>query len=131
MADIVLWAALYPILSLTALEVGERSSQYLLTSLLQSVFCIPKYLSLFGAFFFFPLLSGELCSVRGWFDRVGQLPACKKAVQKILPGKELDALKNFLQKQPAPPTQRRENLATEVHDLPSLGTEKRKSKILK
>ncbi|XP_053492097.1 methionine--tRNA ligase, cytoplasmic isoform X3 [Ictalurus furcatus] len=86
-ADIVLWAALYPVLSNPALEAGE------------------------------------LRSVRGWFDRVGQLPACTKAVQKILPGKDLNALKNFLQKQPAPHSQRRENLPNETDDAEHVITE--------
>lgn len=58
-------------------------------------------------------VSGDLRSVRGWFERVGQLPACTKAVQKILPGKDLNALKNFLQKQPASHTQ--QNVPTEVY----------------
>lgn len=81
---------------------------------------------------YFSLVSGELRSVRGWFDRVGQLPACTKAVQKILPGKDLNALKNFLQKQPAPHSQRRENLPNEVYYLLSLGAKKRgKSEINK
>ncbi|KAI4871650.1 hypothetical protein NFI96_019898 [Prochilodus magdalenae] len=72
-ADVVLWAALYPTLSHPAFEAGE-----------------------------FP-------SVRGWFERVGQLPACEAAVQRVLKGKGLDALKNFLQKQPAPHIQRRDS----------------------
>lgn len=77
-----------------------------------SKFYISKYLS-FGVYF--SLVSGELHSVRGWFERVGLLPACTKAVQKILPGKELDALKNFLQKQPASQAQR--SVPSEVHCL--------------
>ncbi|MCJ8729412.1 hypothetical protein PDJAM_G00105960 [Pangasius djambal] len=80
-ADIVLWAALYPVLSDSALEAGE------------------------------------LRSVQGWFERVGQLPACTTAVQKILPGKDLKALKTFLQKQPAPHTQQKENLPSETEGV--------------
>uniref|UniRef100_A0AAR2KIG2 Methionine--tRNA ligase, cytoplasmic n=1 Tax=Pygocentrus nattereri TaxID=42514 RepID=A0AAR2KIG2_PYGNA len=65
-------------------------------------------------------LVGELPSVRGWFKRVSQVPACEAAVQRVLQGKGLDALKNFLQKQPAPHIQRRDSPssanATEVHN---------------
>lgn len=76
----------------------------------------PTYLSLLAVWY--SLVSGELRSVQGWFQRVGELPACTKAVQKILLGKEQNALKNFLQKQPAAQAQRRENLPSEVHCLP-------------
>ncbi|XP_066520845.1 methionine--tRNA ligase, cytoplasmic [Hoplias malabaricus] len=72
-ADIVLWATLYPVLSNTAFKSGESQS------------------------------------VRGWFERVGQLPACEVAIQRVLHGKGLDALKSFLQKQPAPHLQRRDS----------------------
>uniref|UniRef100_A0AAR2LTB2 Methionine--tRNA ligase, cytoplasmic n=1 Tax=Pygocentrus nattereri TaxID=42514 RepID=A0AAR2LTB2_PYGNA len=62
----------------------------------------------------------KLPSVRGWFKRVSQVPACEAAVQRVLQGKGLDALKNFLQKQPAPHIQRRDSPssanATEVHN---------------
>ncbi|XP_062853536.1 methionine--tRNA ligase, cytoplasmic isoform X2 [Trichomycterus rosablanca] len=52
--------------------------------------------------------AGELGCVRGWFERVAQLPACIKAVEKIQQGKGLDSLKSFLQKQPAPHTLHRD-----------------------
>ncbi|KAL7891665.1 hypothetical protein AOLI_G00011410 [Acnodon oligacanthus] len=90
-ADIVLWAALYPVLSNSAFEAGE------------------------------------LPSVRDWFKRVSQLPACEAAVQRVLQGKGLDALKNFLQKQPAPHIQRRDSPpianATETEDSEPVMTE--------
>ncbi|XP_036427075.1 methionine--tRNA ligase, cytoplasmic isoform X2 [Colossoma macropomum] len=90
-ADIVLWAALYSVLSNSTFEAGE------------------------------------LPSVRGWFERVGQLPACEAAVQRVLLGKGLDALKSFLQKQPAPHIQRRDSPpsanATETEDSEPVMTE--------
>uniref|UniRef100_A0AAY5EFS1 methionine--tRNA ligase n=1 Tax=Electrophorus electricus TaxID=8005 RepID=A0AAY5EFS1_ELEEL len=66
-ADIVLWAAFYPILADPDL--------------------------------------GELQLVRDWFERVGLIPACVRASQKVLQGKGLESLKNFLKKQPTPHTQ--------------------------
>nr|XP_055070067.1 methionine--tRNA ligase, cytoplasmic isoform X2 [Misgurnus anguillicaudatus] len=71
-ADIVLWAALYPILS----DSGFKA--------------------------------GDLRFVRGWFDGVSVLPACKAAAQKILHGKNPEVLKTFLQKLPTTQTQRRD-----------------------
>ncbi|XP_012696681.2 methionine--tRNA ligase, cytoplasmic isoform X2 [Clupea harengus] len=65
-ADIVLWAALYP----AFLENGLKTS--------------------------------ELKSTRTWFERVGVLPACQASVQTVLKGKGVEALKGYLQKQPAP-----------------------------
>uniref|UniRef100_A0A673G4X4 Methionine--tRNA ligase, cytoplasmic n=1 Tax=Sinocyclocheilus rhinocerous TaxID=307959 RepID=A0A673G4X4_9TELE len=80
-ADVVLWAALYPLLS----------------------------------------DSSELRSVRGWFERVGDLAACQAAANRVLHGKGVEALKTFLQKHPATQTQRRDSPtnATEVHSNPT------------
>ncbi|XP_041097683.1 methionine--tRNA ligase, cytoplasmic isoform X2 [Polyodon spathula] len=65
-ADIVLWGALYPLLSDSA------------------------------------FLLGDLKALRGWFERVCAVAACRKAVESILKGKGLQGLKPYLQKQPAP-----------------------------
>ncbi|XP_046870210.1 methionine--tRNA ligase, cytoplasmic isoform X2 [Hypomesus transpacificus] len=73
-ADIVLWAALYPVLSEPSLA---------------------------------QVLQG-LKSVQGWFERVGALQACKAAARKVLQGRGLEALKGYLQKQPAPQSQHRD-----------------------
>uniref|UniRef100_A0A671SDB7 Methionine--tRNA ligase, cytoplasmic n=1 Tax=Sinocyclocheilus anshuiensis TaxID=1608454 RepID=A0A671SDB7_9TELE len=55
----------------------------------------------------YPLLSDscELRSVRGWFERVGDLAACQAAANRVLHGKGVEALKTFLQKHPATQTQ--------------------------
>ncbi|MGH0180987.1 UNVERIFIED_CONTAM: hypothetical protein FKN15_025803 [Acipenser sinensis] len=74
-ADIVLWGALYPLLS-------------------DSTF-----------------LPGDLKALRSWFERVCAVAACRKAVESILKGKGLQALKPYLQKQPAP-SQRAETPAS-------------------
>ncbi|XP_058869039.1 methionine--tRNA ligase, cytoplasmic-like isoform X1 [Acipenser ruthenus] len=74
-ADIVLWGALYPLLS-------------------DSTF-----------------LPGDLKALRSWFERVCAVAACRKAVELILKGKGLQALKPYLQKQPAP-SQRAETPAS-------------------
>lgn len=66
------------------------------------------------------LFLGDVQSVRGWFERVGQLPACEAAAQRVLHGKG-PALKSFLQKQPAPHIQRKDSAnsanAAEVHNV--------------
>ena len=49
-----------------------------------------------------------LKSVQGWFERVGALQACKAAARKVLQGRGLEALKGYLQKQPAPQSQHRD-----------------------
>ncbi|XP_016107335.1 methionine--tRNA ligase, cytoplasmic [Sinocyclocheilus grahami] len=72
-ADVILWAALYPLLSDSSFDVGE------------------------------------LRSVRGWFERVGDLAACQAAANRVLQGKGVEALKTFLQKHPATQTQRRDS----------------------
>lgn len=41
-------------------------------------------------------------SVRAWFDRVGAMHSCQSAAQKVLQGKGLQAMKSYMQKQPAP-----------------------------
>ncbi|KAM9758925.1 methionine--tRNA ligase, cytoplasmic isoform 2-T2 [Menidia menidia] len=66
LADVVLWAALHPVLS-------EAT-----------------------------LVSDEHKSVRTWFDRVAALHSCQSAAQKVLQGKGLQAMKSFMQRQPAP-----------------------------
>lgn len=73
-ADIVLWAALYPVLSDPSLAPA----------------------------------AGELSCVQGWFERVGALQACRAAARKVLQGKGLEALKTYMQRQPAPHSQRRD-----------------------
>ncbi len=63
--------------------------------------------------------AGEMPSVRGWFERVGGLEACQAAARRVLQGNGVEALKTFLQKQPATPTQRRDGPANanEVHSV--------------
>ncbi len=57
--------------------------------------------------------------MRGWFERVGGLEACQAAARRVLQGNGVEALKTFLQKQPATPTQRRDGPANanEVHSV--------------
>lgn len=59
--------------------------------------------------------AGELRSVCGWFEWVGGLEACQAAARRVLQGNGVEALKTFLQKQPATQTQRRDSPAYEVH----------------
>ncbi|XP_041835884.1 methionine--tRNA ligase, cytoplasmic isoform X2 [Melanotaenia boesemani] len=66
LADVVLWAALYPVLSDSSLASGEQKS------------------------------------VKTWFDRVAAMHSCQSAAQKVLQGKGLQAMKSFMQRQPAP-----------------------------
>ncbi|XP_040015475.1 methionine--tRNA ligase, cytoplasmic isoform X1 [Xiphias gladius] len=65
-ADVVLWAALYPVLSDSSLALGERNS------------------------------------LKAWFDRVAAMHSCQSAAQKVLQGKDLQGMKSYLQRQPAP-----------------------------
>ncbi|XP_037108694.1 methionine--tRNA ligase, cytoplasmic isoform X1 [Syngnathus acus] len=48
------------------------------------------------------LASGEPKSVRVWFDRVAASQSCVSASHKVLQGKGLQAMKSFMQRQPAP-----------------------------
>ncbi|XP_056129754.1 methionine--tRNA ligase, cytoplasmic [Lampris incognitus] len=64
--DVILWAALYPVLSDSNLTSGEH-----------------KF-------------------VRAWFDHMVGIQACQAAAQKLLKGKGLEAMKSFMQRQPAP-----------------------------
>ncbi|XP_024125643.1 methionine--tRNA ligase, cytoplasmic [Oryzias melastigma] len=66
-ADVVLWAALHPILSDSSFTLGEHPS------------------------------------VKTWFDQVAAVHSCQSAVQKVLQGKGLQAMKSYMQRQPAPP----------------------------
>ncbi|KAM6977853.1 methionine--tRNA ligase, cytoplasmic [Aplochiton taeniatus] len=68
-ADVVLWASLYPALSITSLATGDHKT------------------------------------LQGWFERVGDVPACQAAVQRVLQGKGQETLKSYLQKHPAPHSQ--------------------------
>ncbi|KAJ8400774.1 hypothetical protein AAFF_G00391280 [Aldrovandia affinis] len=71
-ADIVLWAALYPFLS------------------------DPDF------------TAGALPQVRRWFQSVSLLDGCENAAYTVLKGEGLNALSGFLQKQPVPPSPRRD-----------------------
>ncbi|XP_072237935.1 methionine--tRNA ligase, cytoplasmic [Leuresthes tenuis] len=66
LADVVLWAALHPVLSDSSLASGEHKS------------------------------------VKNWFDRVAAMHSCQSAAQKVLQGKGLQAMKSYMQRQPAP-----------------------------
>ncbi|XP_013859609.1 methionine--tRNA ligase, cytoplasmic isoform X2 [Austrofundulus limnaeus] len=48
------------------------------------------------------LALSEHVSVRAWFDRVAVMHSCQSAAQKVLQGKGLQAMKSYMQKQPAP-----------------------------
>ncbi|XP_037535350.1 methionine--tRNA ligase, cytoplasmic [Nematolebias whitei] len=48
------------------------------------------------------LALSEHTSVRAWFDRVAALHSCQSAAQTVLQGKGLQAMKSYMQKQPAP-----------------------------
>uniref|UniRef100_A0A667X9B0 Methionine--tRNA ligase, cytoplasmic n=1 Tax=Myripristis murdjan TaxID=586833 RepID=A0A667X9B0_9TELE len=41
-------------------------------------------------------------SVQAWFDRVAAIQGCQAAAQKVLQGKGLQGMKNYMQRQPAP-----------------------------
>lgn len=101
-ADIVLWAALYPILSDSSFEAGKRTftCDFLALSVVFDV--------MFGTSENTFSRVGDLRFVRGWFDGVDVQSACQTAAQKVLHGKSSEALKTFLQKLPATQTQRRD-----------------------
>ncbi|XP_016525580.1 methionine--tRNA ligase, cytoplasmic isoform X1 [Poecilia formosa] len=65
-ADVVLWGALHPVLSVSSLVLSDHKS------------------------------------VKAWFDRVAAVRGCQSAAQKVLQGKGLEAMKSYMQKQPAP-----------------------------
>ncbi|XP_023180935.1 methionine--tRNA ligase, cytoplasmic isoform X1 [Xiphophorus maculatus] len=65
-ADVVLWGALHPVLSVSSLELSDHKS------------------------------------AKAWFDRVAAVRGCQSAAQKVLQGKGLEAMKSYMQKQPAP-----------------------------
>ncbi|CAJ1050404.1 methionine--tRNA ligase%2C cytoplasmic isoform X1 [Xyrichtys novacula] len=65
-ADVVLWAALYPVLSDSSLALDERKC------------------------------------VKTWFDRGAATQSLQSAAQKVLQGKGLQGMKNYMQRQPAP-----------------------------
>ncbi|XP_057703251.1 methionine--tRNA ligase, cytoplasmic isoform X2 [Corythoichthys intestinalis] len=48
------------------------------------------------------LTSGEHKSLKVWFDHVASLQSCVSASHKVLQGKGLQAMKSFMQRQPAP-----------------------------
>uniref|UniRef100_A0A667WWS3 Methionine--tRNA ligase, cytoplasmic n=1 Tax=Myripristis murdjan TaxID=586833 RepID=A0A667WWS3_9TELE len=64
-------------------------------------------------------------SVQAWFDRVAAIQGCQAAAQKVLQGKGLQGMKNYMQRQPAPQSsQCRDTLShnsspTEVADVDS------------
>uniref|UniRef100_A0A3P9HWF0 Methionine--tRNA ligase, cytoplasmic n=1 Tax=Oryzias latipes TaxID=8090 RepID=A0A3P9HWF0_ORYLA len=45
---------------------------------------------------------GEHNSVKTWFDQVAAVHSCQSAVKKVLQGKGLQAMKSYMQRQPAP-----------------------------
>ncbi|KAJ3602201.1 hypothetical protein NHX12_029960 [Muraenolepis orangiensis] len=47
------------------------------------------------------LALGECKSVQAWFERLAGEKACQAAAQRVLQGKGLEALKSFMQRQPA------------------------------
>uniref|UniRef100_A0A3B3YD26 Methionine--tRNA ligase, cytoplasmic n=1 Tax=Poecilia mexicana TaxID=48701 RepID=A0A3B3YD26_9TELE len=65
-ADVVLWGALHPVLSVSSLALSDHKS------------------------------------VKAWSDRVAAVRGCQSAAQKVLQGKGLEAMKSYMQKQPAP-----------------------------
>ncbi|XP_077581657.1 methionine--tRNA ligase, cytoplasmic isoform X1 [Stigmatopora nigra] len=48
------------------------------------------------------LSSGEDQTLKAWFSRVASSPSCVSASHKVLKGKGLQAIKSFMQRQPAP-----------------------------
>uniref|UniRef100_A0A8C5BLQ1 Methionine--tRNA ligase, cytoplasmic n=1 Tax=Gadus morhua TaxID=8049 RepID=A0A8C5BLQ1_GADMO len=50
---------------------------------------------------------GEWRCVQAWFERLAGEEACQAAVLKVLPGKGLEVLKPFVQRQPAPASSQR------------------------
>uniref|UniRef100_A0A8C5APP0 Methionine--tRNA ligase, cytoplasmic n=1 Tax=Gadus morhua TaxID=8049 RepID=A0A8C5APP0_GADMO len=51
---------------------------------------------------------GEWRCVQAWFERLAGEEACQAAVLKVLPGKGLEVLKPFVQRQPAPASSQQE-----------------------
>ncbi|XP_062401818.1 methionine--tRNA ligase, cytoplasmic isoform X1 [Sardina pilchardus] len=58
--------------------------------------------ALYPAFLDNGLKMGELQSTKTWFEQVGVLPACEASARIVFKGKGVEALKGYLQKQPAP-----------------------------
>lgn len=110
-ADIVLWAALYPLLSDSSLALGKHSQilfihSFIISFLLFFFYCIFQYFyfQLFCSQCLEPLpyFSGEWKSVKAWFDRGALMHSFQSAAQKVLQGKGLQGMKSYMQRQPAP-----------------------------
>ncbi|XP_028854259.1 methionine--tRNA ligase, cytoplasmic isoform X2 [Denticeps clupeoides] len=80
-------------------NLSKRTSSFL-TSDTVAVEDIVLWAALFPLYLEPSLRPAELTSVFTWFERVGALPACQSAAQRVLQGRGQAALKGFLQKQP-------------------------------
>lgn len=104
-ADIVLWAALYPVLSDSSISLGKYKNLFLdIFTANLFILIYPNRLTVsFSATVtnYFTFL-GERMSVRAWFERGANMHSFQAAAQKVLQGKGLQGMKGYLQRQPIP-----------------------------
>ncbi|KAL2091441.1 hypothetical protein ACEWY4_013704 [Coilia grayii] len=93
--------ALEALLSFLEQNLSKKTTAFL-TAETAEVADIVLWAALYPAFLENGLKIGELKSTRSWFEAVGVMPACKASAQSVFKGKGLEALKGYLQKQPAP-----------------------------
>lgn len=92
-ADIVLWAALYPVLSDSSITLGNLFILFYPNRLTVSFsVAVTNYF----------LFLGEGKSVKAWFERGTNTHSFQAAAQKVLQGKGLQGMKTYLQRQPIP-----------------------------
>lgn len=104
-ADVVLWAALYPVLSDPSIPLGKYKRRFFLDIFTANLFIL-IYPNCFTVSFFFAAVTndftplGERKTVKAWFERGAKLRSFQTAAQKVLQGKGLQGMKTYLQKQP-------------------------------
>lgn len=118
MADVVVWAALFPFMSDSSPSLGKlpillsHSNTRVLISL---GVCSPPQHGIFPDHFYLPshpavsvepsplfAFPGEWKCVQTWFDRGALVHGFQSAAQKVLQGKGLQGMKSYMQRQPAP-----------------------------
>lgn len=104
-ADIVLWAALFPVLSDSSITLGKYKNLYLdifTANLLIFIYPNLRTVSFSAAVTHYFTFLGERKSVKAWFERGANLHSFQAAAQKVLQGKGLQGMKTYLQRQPIP-----------------------------
>lgn len=116
MADVVVWAALFPFMSDSSPALGELCSLFpvvhrssfhtatpdLLQSFLLRSFLLPSYPAAGVETLPSLCFPGEWKCVKTWFDRGALVHGFQSAAQKVLQGKGLQGMKSYMQRQPGP-----------------------------